>query len=149
MTVNLYNYYGKKNVVDKNLPKAKERPCELVNTDILFPVLKLDKYNLGTEGYNYCYIPEFSRYYFITGLEAIPGGHMLVSCKVDVLMSYAIDIKANPQMVHRCEDKNLWNKDKVDNLLPLKNKKEVTGYNFSTAVFSESDIFAYYILGVK
>lgn len=38
--------------------------------------------------YNYAYIPQYSRYYFVTGYRVVRSGLFAVSLSVDVLMSY-------------------------------------------------------------
>lgn len=38
--------------------------------------------------FNYCYIEEFKRYYFITGIENVRTGLWRVDCIVDVLQTY-------------------------------------------------------------
>lgn len=52
---------------------------------------------------NYFYIPEFGRYYFITNI--ISTNHTLweIHCHVDVLMSYADEIKQQTAIVARQE----------------------------------------------
>ena len=39
-------------------------------------------------GFNYCYIPEFGRYYFITNITSVRTGIWRIDCSVDVLMSF-------------------------------------------------------------
>ena len=38
--------------------------------------------------YNYCFIPEFNRYYFITNITSVRTNIWRIDCNVDVLMSY-------------------------------------------------------------
>lgn len=42
--------------------------------------------------YNYCFISDFNRYYFITDITSIRTGIWRISCSVDVLMSYQAQI---------------------------------------------------------
>lgn len=42
--------------------------------------------------YNYCYISEFNRYYFITNITSIRTNLWRIDCSVDVLMSFASEI---------------------------------------------------------
>ena len=39
-------------------------------------------------GYNYCYIAEFGRYYFITDITSVRTDIWRIDCAVDVLMSF-------------------------------------------------------------
>ena len=42
--------------------------------------------------YNYCYISDFNRYYFITNITSIRTNLWRIDCAVDVLMSFATEI---------------------------------------------------------
>ena len=39
-------------------------------------------------GFNYCYIDDFGRYYFITNITSVRTGIWRIDCSVDVLMSF-------------------------------------------------------------
>ena len=88
MTINLYNCTAENEVVDKTsyMSANVSADCEMVNTDILNPVLKLSSNFLDK---NYVLIPDFEiRYYFVSSIEMLRGGHMLMNCHIDVLMTY-------------------------------------------------------------
>lgn len=88
MTINLYNCTAENEVVDKTsyMSGNVSTSCEMVNTDILNPVLKLSSNFLDK---NYVLIPDFeNRYYFVSSIEMLRGGHMLMNCHIDVLMTY-------------------------------------------------------------
>lgn len=61
------------------------------DTDILNPKLLIYS-NSSLEIMNYCYISEFSRYYFIEKIDPVRKNLYRISCKVDVLESYKIQI---------------------------------------------------------
>ena len=42
--------------------------------------------------YNYCYIPDFDRYYFISNITSVRTNLWRIDCSVDVLMSYQAEI---------------------------------------------------------
>lgn len=42
--------------------------------------------------YNYCYIPDFNRYYFITNITSVRTDIWRIDCNVDVLMSFQSQI---------------------------------------------------------
>lgn len=48
--------------------------------------------DLSLEIMNYCYIDEFSRYYFIDRIEQVRKNLYRIHCKVDVLESYKLEI---------------------------------------------------------
>lgn len=56
-------------------------------SNVVQPVILVNASN--PTGYNYVYIPEFKRYYFITEITAIRTGLFQISLKSDPLMSYA------------------------------------------------------------
>lgn len=88
MTINLYGCTAENEVVDKTsyMTGSVSTSCEMVNTDVLNPILKLSSNYLDK---NYVLIPEFeNRYYYVSSIEMLRGGHMLMNCHVDVLMTY-------------------------------------------------------------
>lgn len=60
-------------------------------TNILRPYIKI-YYPNGVEMFNYAYIEELGRYYFITNVEPYPNDIYYLQFEVDVLESYKIDI---------------------------------------------------------
>lgn len=52
---------------------------------------------------NYAYIPDFNRYYFITDVTCVRDGLFRISMKVDVLKSFASDIKNSKALVDLSE----------------------------------------------
>ena len=71
------------------------------NTDILSPTIRIG----GTlTSANYCYIPDFGRYYFIKE-RVMQGANVFeLDLEVDVLMTYADSIKELPCVVKRQEN---------------------------------------------
>ena len=118
--------------------------CEMVNTDILNPVLKVN----ARVSNNYCKIEDFGgRYYFIETIETIAGGHCLCHCHVDVLYTYASSIKGLECLVSR----NEFEQDEhiVDPLIPVKCTDVVYAKNqYTGSIFSTSDIFNYYLVKI-
>lgn len=55
--------------------------------DILNPEIIIQYNNTVLSGYNFCYIPDFNRYYFINDFRII-GKTILLSMHVDVLYTY-------------------------------------------------------------
>ena len=73
------------------------------STSVTNPVLKVSGGATKIATYNYLYIPDFNRYYYITDFT-VENGYILVSCKVDVLMSYASAISACECVAKRQEN---------------------------------------------
>lgn len=61
-------------------------------TSILTPTIIL-AYNTTLTRANYCYIPDYGRYYMVTGIDLIPGGRIAIRCNVDVLHTYRTYIR--------------------------------------------------------
>ena len=55
-------------------------------------------------GYNYAYIPEFGRYYYIKNITAFRKGAYIVDLKCDVLMSFKEEILNMNGIVSRLTD---------------------------------------------
>ena len=56
------------------------------SSSIINPTILIHDVNLS--GYNYLYIPEFNRDYFITDIISVRNGLWRINAKVDVLMSF-------------------------------------------------------------
>ena len=103
-------------IVEKTITLKND--CDIVNPYLL---LKLDDVLFLS---NYAYIPNFKRYYFITGIEILSKTLMGVSLHVDVLESFKSDILAGT--VHITESSN------VDNYYPkeLDSLTKITSHKF-------------------
>lgn len=103
------------------------------NCDILNPTLVL-AYDSNVVGSNYANIPSWgNRYYFITSIQVIPGGKMMLSLSVDVLKTYETAIKECYCCVTRSESAEVnWVTDTCYPINP--NEKYIppsTLFNFS------------------
>lgn len=107
MTIKLYHNDSDKRTVNKTLTNEGELLGAVIidDTSILTPRLKVRDNGIIMVQYNYCYIADFKRYYYITNIT-ISNGYILIDCKVDVLMSYANEIKACTGVIARQE--NVW-----------------------------------------
>lgn len=103
MKITLYNTPSPRNQVNKVLNNAQDVNINLKpSTDILHPTLILG--GVSITGFNYCYIPDFNRYYYINDMES--GGNNVNSrtLTVDVLMSYNNEIRQIKALVERQEN---------------------------------------------
>lgn len=55
-------------------------------------------------GYNYCYIPDFGRWYYINGIDALRSNLYELSLGIDVLMTYAAEIRKNYAIIDKVEN---------------------------------------------
>lgn len=60
-------------------------------SSIINPTITIQAENLSA--FNYMYIAEFDRYYFITDITSVRNGLWRISAKVDVLMSFSDQIQ--------------------------------------------------------
>lgn len=87
----LYKNYSENNKLDKLISDAHTITGVLRdNSSVITPEIEIG-YN--PTGYNYCYIAEFERYYYINDIVFTNNGLYIIKCNCDVLMSYIDDIK--------------------------------------------------------
>lgn len=106
VTINFYNSSEDKRTVYKNPTIGQTAIAELYDTtSVLNPRFRL-AYNAAYTHYNYMYVAEFDRYYFITDITTDSGGAIIISGKVDVLNTYKTEIGALQAIVVRHSRKN-------------------------------------------
>lgn len=105
------------------------------STSILRPVIRI-RTNSDITGYNYMFISEFSRYYFIDDIVSIHNDVWEVSGHVDVLETYATEIKANTAVIKR--QQNLYNLYLDDPEFKALNYDNIQTLKFPANSFSKS-----------
>lgn len=85
---------------------------------------------------NYMYIPELSRYYFITSIATMRNDYYRLIGHVDVLSTYKTQIRSNNAIIRRQE--HLYNKYLDDEEFKTLNKSQVITRRFSTGAFTKS-----------
>lgn len=108
-------------------------------SSIIDPVLILSEF---PEDANYCYIPQFNRYYFIKNITVGPAGKYYVTCHVDVLQSNFSDIMLCSGYVQRGGRPADWEKYLPDNSIPVKTVERVWNEPFSSTPFNIVDASA-------
>ena len=93
ITIDLYNVSDDNEKVNKTLGTAKEfTNCSIKEqTDVTNITLRIQTTD-NLSGYNYAYVSEYGRDYFIDKIETTPTGYWVLSCRCDVLMSFKTDI---------------------------------------------------------
>ena len=89
-----------KNITDKNVINGISRTA----IDILKSVIEVA--GLNVNAFNYCYIQELKRYYYIENTVINPNGVSVLTLRVDVLMTYADDIRAAHGLITKQRDYN-------------------------------------------
>lgn len=124
--------------------------CRVLNgTGVVNPKIELD---IGLEenpsGYNYCYIEDFKRFYFVREWT-FDRGLWIASLNVDVLATYKNEIGNTPLYILRAA--RAYNPSIIDNMYPCR-----TNCNYDKTVitkpyipyYSQSGFGGCYILGV-
>lgn len=92
MTITLYYNHSENNVINKDKASARVLTGTLrEETSITNPVFIIES-DATIVNYNYAYIPDFSRYYFITDITSVRNGLWRITLRCDVLESFADDI---------------------------------------------------------
>lgn len=108
--VTFYYTADQRNVIYKTLTSQLTTTAELYeNTDIFNPGLLLAWNNNYATTYNYFYIQEFNRYYFLDDVVAEPGGAARVKGSIDVLYTYRTSIGLDTIDITRAYLSKPWN----------------------------------------
>lgn len=131
MIVRLYTYIKRENSTALPSGSGQSFDCVLKNnTSLISPVLIIDfedQANPQPHTYNYAYIPDFKRWYFIQDVDVLRGNVWAISMTVDVLGSYRDTIRAS--YLYLLRNAILYDGDIVDNYYPIKTtytEREVT-----------------------
>lgn len=91
MDIILYVNSSERQAITKTLSNGLTLTGSLRNeSSVINPTILIETTNPSS--YNYAYIPEFGRYYFITDIVSVRTNLWRVSMSVDVLMSFAQSI---------------------------------------------------------
>lgn len=109
MTIQIQQTTSEKNRIGKSISTLHTASGSLRDgTSIINPVIRISGANIPTlKNANYMYIPDFNRYYFITDIKSIWNGLIEISGHVDVLQTYAGQIRNNTAIIKR--NANSWN----------------------------------------
>lgn len=109
MQVILYTCTAERNRVDKSgfisnrftMEGTIKHPTSAMNIE-----LEIEKTNPVKYNYNYMYISEFNRYYFIDDIENLGLSRWVIRASVDVLYSFMGDILSTRAIIDKSEDEN-------------------------------------------
>ena len=88
--------------------------------------------------YNYMYIPDFGRYYFIKEITSVRTNLWRLDCEVDVLKSYADKIKTLTVIIDKNKDYSKTNQYLNDGSFVIENKNTIEIKNFTNGFNDES-----------
>lgn len=87
MNVKFYSTQSDRRALHKQLSQVGSANCTITDECSVYQPSLILQYNRAVVLANYAYIQEWSRYYFITSVDVMPGGRMRINLKVDVLYS--------------------------------------------------------------
>ena len=91
MNITLYNTTSPNNKINKTLTNATVLTGDFrEETGFLSQVFRVE--GMQNRSFNYTYIPDFNRYYYIEEYRSLGHNILELQLKVDVLMSYKTDI---------------------------------------------------------
>ena len=136
--IELYNNTSENNMLDKTITLQATLTGTLRNeTSLLSPEILIEgSASSFTPDINYMYISEFGRYYYITDVRTVRNNVIMISGKVDVLMTYASQIRSCTGIIRRNE--NDWNLYINDGSLMTYANDYVNSQNFPHGFSGES-----------
>ena len=118
MTVIFYKYNGIKNKINKTLENGLVVNDVVVQNDFDITAFELLIKNSDFNSeYNYCYIQDLGRYYFIESVEKMNGTIYKIRLLVDVLKSFSSQIENIQAIITKSEnpDDNFVDCEKSEN----------------------------------
>lgn len=102
MTITLYKSPGERNILKRSLTVVKTmQTIEMTDTvNIETPEILINRDDTII-GFDYAYIPQFNRYYFLNAMEILNGNQFLLHLESDPLMSFQAGILASPCIAKR------------------------------------------------
>ena len=138
MEIYLYQNNSPNNFITKSLVNQIKLNGTLRNeSSIINPVINIEYSNLSR--YNYMYIPEFKRFYFIRNLTSIRNNLWRLDCHVDVLNTYRSEILTHQAIIEKQENTSQSDLYFDDNSFIVKNQKYIETINFSNGLLANGE----------
>ena len=134
-TLKLYKNSSENNDVSKTLTdEHKVTGYSRAAVDMLNPVIELA--GIEVNSYNYCYVQELNRYYYIENINISPNGVYRLSMRIDVLMTYRDDIMASHGLITKNREYNPYTGDvDVESRYTLEKHEFENGFDFTNGDF--------------
>lgn len=125
MVIKLYKNYSDNRAINKSIKNEIKLTGTLRNTDvsIIDPDILIEQ-NEKIFNYNYAYIPEFKRYYYIQNIISVRNNLLMVSMHCDVLMSFKKEFLGNNGYIDNSQ--KYANMYLNDSKLPVQQNTEIT-----------------------
>lgn len=115
MTVTLYKTSSQRNKVTKDLTSALQLSEVKLKGECSIEKPRLMLTGVTDFTYNYLYIPNYNRYYYINDYTIVTNNLVMIDCEVDVLMSFKDSILANKGTIER--NASVYNSMFIDSTL--------------------------------
>ena len=136
-SVILQNNESEKNRLDKSITDVATASGVLKGSDnIIAPTFLIEGDPSTFRNVNYLTVTEFNRKYFITDIIVVRKNLFQVTCHVDVLSTYATQIRENSAIIARQE--NDWNLYLNDGVFKVYQNPDVITTNFPSGFNSTS-----------
>lgn len=133
MVIKLYKITDTNNTINKTLTNETEYAIKFKGiADIKNPVVLLTSETFLN--FNYAYIPDFERFYFINNIEINPNKIYTLNLSVDVLESFKNDILSSKGMITKQTNINNYYNDSYESEI----KKQVDIYKSNVTFDLES-----------
>lgn len=130
MEIKFYNNMSDNRCIRKKLLSEFSLSGNLRDScSIMYPVITIE--NSSVMRYNYAYIPEFRRYYFIKNITSFRTNLWTVEFEVDPLMSFKGDILAMQVVVDKQSSESIGDEYIDDGSLVTDNYTFKSIYNFA------------------
>lgn len=137
MTIKLYRNLSEEIAVTKNITDEITYTGSLRSeSSVIDPVILIEASNLSD--YNYAWIEEFHRFYFIRDISSVRTNLWRLTMHVDVLSTYAGYIKENNAIMSR--NSNVWNLYYQDDQFKILNYETIQTKAFGTSLNPSSQI---------
>ena len=149
-SINVYQFNGRAEQINKasdwtlldTVSGTFREAVNILNPVIdITPTTQLTQAKILNKG-NYVYISDFGRYYFVTDITAVSKDVLRLSLHVDVLMSWATEIRANTVVIERQEKDSASNTYLSDHELKLYNEPYVETYAFTNSFTADNFVLA-------
>ena len=110
MFITLFKNISDNNVINKNISdplNLQGNYKDKVNIIALSLILKFN----GICDYNYCFVKDLGRYYFINNITYYPNNIISLDLSIDVLMSYKDDILYSDSEIRSLDNFNSYTND--------------------------------------
>ena len=142
MKIKLYKVYDRENKLNKTLNNELVLTGSLkTKVSVFNPVIMLKSDNFNFSEYNYCYIEDFNRYYFIEDIDINALTLFEMRLREDVLMSFNSDIKNMTVQINESSNPNsnfidckMGDKKELIQSIDLENPFSKTGFLYMSTI---------------